>query len=200
MQNLIKSFRCTFLVLLILHFLGGDLLAQKVKINPDPVTGDTVSSILIIRCLQGSLRSAYYYCYLQKRGNDYELRLEISRGMSNPFTIADDRPLEFFLNNDTIYLYPKNYSESKSSISGLGVMNMFDKESKLEYRIELADIQKMRDGFFDKGKVYFYSEQELNGTELDDKGTYFKMEWQKKDKKPLNKKLNKRIERFLEET
>ncbi|MCD4732201.1 MAG: hypothetical protein K8R74_16465 [Bacteroidales bacterium] len=198
MKNKKSLFRLSAVLVIVLLTFSGNLYSQKLKIKIDPYTGDTIYVSRIIRCVKGSLGSTYYYCYLQRQGDTYELQLEISREMSNPFAISNDKPMVFILANDTLLLYPKNISESKSTISGLGLMYMFDKESSQDYHIDLEDIEKLRDDFFVKAKIYYESEQRLNGTPWDDDGKYFNMEWRKMDKKALNKKLKKRIKGILE--
>ena len=198
MKNLKLNYKVAAVIIAVLFICSGNLYSQKLKITQDPYTGDTTYLTRIIKCVKGGIATTYYYCYLQRHGDTFELKLEISREMSNPFAISNDKPMVLILSNDTINIYPKSIADSKSTVSGLGLMYMFDKESKQVYDITLENIEKLRDDFFVKAKVYYESEQKLNGTPWDNEGKYFNMEWRKMDKKSLNKKLKKRITGIIE--
>lgn len=201
MKKLKLLFKFSHLLLIIVLLLGDNLYSQKYKILQDPVTGDKVYSSKIISCSRGSMGGEiYHYCYLLKKGNDYSLRLKINKGMSNPFTISNIKPMVILMTNDTINLFPADTSNSESSISGFGGLTLFfqDRESQQFYDITMDEIMRLKNGFFVKAKIYYDSEQRLNGTAYDREGNYFDMRTQNRFKNSLNKKLDKRITELLE--
>lgn len=194
MKNQKSMFRVSVFAITILLICSGNLYSQKLKVSKDYTTGENIYLTNIIYCAKGNI---IYKCYLQRWGDSYELQLEIEKSMCKPFEIIDSKPALFILSsNDTIVLYPKNYSTSGSAMTVPSLLYAWDKKSSLDYNIDISDIKKLRDNDLAEVKIYYRNKdnKQLTSTYKDDSGYYFKLKFKKK----FNKKINKRITGLLE--